>query len=187
MSIIHTLKTITLVSLIASTSFAAGERAKRSHVTFGVGIVVDEFPVAVADLVLPISSFAYDFSFMDVEKPIRTSIELGVYGFYGILPVPEVGANLYVGSESRDIQGKLGLSGFYDISIGGHAGLAIEPAIIIKNRFEIGFLIVPLGTDSRVSYTDYFGFGSSESDTGSTNSSQNVPMPYFGLMLGARF
>lgn len=178
---------ITMSSVLSSE--AKMGRVSRKHLYFGAGMVVDDLPVAVADMKLPITNFAYDYSFMDPEKKIRTSIELGLYGFYGILPVPEVGANVYFGSETNDIQGKIGIGGFYDISVGGHAGFAIKPGIIIKNIFEISLLCVPVGSDAKQSYKEFFGFESSEEAdmTAAKNGGKNVVMPYYGFLLGLRF
>ncbi len=178
-----------LIVVSAFSSEAKMGRTSRKHLYFGAGMVVDDLPIAVADMKLPITNFAYDYSFMDPEKKLRTSIEIGLYGFYGILPVPELGANVYIGSETNDIQGKIGLGGFYDISVGGHAGFAIKPGIIIKNRFEISLLCVPVGSDAKQSYKEFFGFETAEEAdaTAAKNDGKNVVMPYYGFLLGLRF
>lgn len=180
---------ISLIAITVSSIHAELGRTSRKHLFFGAGMVVDNLPVATADMKLPITHFAYDYSFMDPDKKLRTSIEIGLYGFYGILPVPEIGANLYIGSEENDIQGKIGLGGFYDISVGGHAGIAIKPGIVIKNMFEISLLCVPVGSDAKQSYKEFFGFESEEeaAKTAAKNGGQNVVMPYYGFLLGFRF
>ena len=179
---------VTVVAMATSTFAKLGVQS-RKHLTFSVGIVLNELPVAVADMKLPMAQVAYDYSFMDPSQLIRTSFEFGVYGFYGLLPVPEVGANLYIGRESQDIQGKLGINGFYDISVGGHAGMAIKPGILIKNRVDFSFIVVPFGTDSKQSYKEFFQLESKQDAEESyiKNGNRYVVVPYFGVMLGLRF
>ncbi len=158
------------------------------HVNFGIGLVTSDLPISEADLRLVITSFYYDYCFMNPMSKFRTSIELGVYGFYGILPIPELGANLYIGSEDQDIHYKIGVGGFYDISVGGHAGLMIKPGLIIKNRFDISLFIVPTGTDSKKSYAQFLGMESKADakEAYEKQGDQFVVMPYYGLMFTIR-
>ena len=181
--------TAVTVVVMATSTFAKFGVESRRHLLFSAGIVLNELPVAVAEMKLPITQFAYDYSFMEPTEFFRTSIEIGAYGFYGLLPVPELGANIYIGRESQDFQGKLGINGFYDISVGGHAGMAIRPGIIIKNRVEFSFIIVPFGTDSKQSYQEFFGLETAEEAQKSyeENGNRHVVVPYYGVMVGFRF
>lgn len=161
---------------------------KKGHFTTGVGLVVSDLPVAVAGLRLPITTLAYERSFMDPDKKIHSSAELGLLWFYGILPFPELSANLYFGSEKQDIQGKFGLGGFYDIAIGGHAGLMTKIGVVLKNRFDISFLIVPTGSDSKQSYQEFFGIDTpEEAQKFYEENGQHVIMPYYGMLFTVRY
>jgi hypothetical protein len=160
-----------------------------SHVGTGLGIVVDDVPVATADLKIGISSLYWDRQFMDPTSSLRTSVELGLYGFYLLLPIPQVSANMYFGSEENTIQGKLGVGGFYDVSVGGHAGLMVKTGVILKNRFDISFLVVPTGTDSEESYGKLLGLDSEQeaSENYRRNGNQHVVMPYYGMLVSIRY
>lgn len=183
----------TLVIILVSQNTTAGLQLEPSnrHLNIGFGLVTSDIPVMESDLRIILSALYYDFSFMAPSKMVRTSIEIGMYGYYGILPIPEIGANLYIGSEDRNIQAKIGVGGFYDIFVGGHGGMALKPGIIIKNRFDISFMIVPLGTDSKEPYPEILGFESSSDeydDDGNVikKDGPNVIMPYYGMMFTVR-
>lgn len=162
----------------------------KQHYTWGVGLVVDRLPVSMASLIIPLSYFSYERQFADPVKPVRGAIEIGTYGFYGILPLPELGANMYVGGEDKAIQGKIGLSGFYDFFVGGHGGLAVKAGTILKNRFGFDFMVVPpgLATDSKRSYQEALGLESKEkADAYYQEHGYHIHLPYFGIIANLRF
>lgn len=148
------------------------------HRGVGIGMVINNLPVAISKMKLPLSYFFWEKQFTDPTHFFHSGIEIGVHGIYALSPVPEVGANLYLGSEEGDIQGKLGLGAVYDIIIGGHAGLTAKAGIIYKNRFDFSFILVPTGTDAKQSYYDVFGVG---------EGSNEVDMPYGGFMFTIRY
>jgi hypothetical protein len=158
-----------------------------AHYGWGVGMAFTKVPFLMSDLKLPLSTFYYDRQFTDPANFIRASAEIGLYGFSMIIPVPAVGSNLYIGSESSPIQGKIGLGGFYDVAVGGHAGLLAKGGIIVANRFDLSLFVVPTGTDSKQSYQEFIGIESrAKADAYYAKTGHHVAMPYFGFMFTIR-
>jgi hypothetical protein len=179
-----------MLTVISRPSADIALAPSNQHYTWGLGLVVDQLPVSMATLDIPLSYFSYERQFADPCKPIRGGIEIGTYGFYGILPLPELGANMYVGGENKPIQGKVGLSGFYDLFVGGHGGLAFKVGTILKNRIGFDFMVVPpgLATDSKRSYQEALGLESKEkADEFYKEHGYHVKLPYFGMIASLRF
>ena len=59
-------------------------RPKNKHVNIGFGMVTSDLPISEADLRLMITTVSYDYCFMNPMKKFRTSLEIGLYGFYGM-------------------------------------------------------------------------------------------------------
>lgn len=159
----------------------------RDHVCWGFGMAFSKVPFSMSRLKLPLSYVCYDYQFMEPVNPVRVSASMGLYGFEGVVPVPELGTNLYFGSEERTFQGKIGLNGFWDIAVGGHAGLGVKGGLIIKNRFDITLFAVPTGKDSKRSYLEVLG---TQTKTQAYDEYQehgkHVDMPYFGFLFTLR-
>ncbi len=184
-----TLSVCLLSLVLVNTTFGKGIQAKYSkkHVGIGIGYVTSHIPLADAELKILLTQLNYDYSFMDPHKNFRTSVETGIIGFWGILPIPQVGANLYIGSEDKDIQAKVGINGFYDISVGGHAGFMIKTGVVIKNRFDVSLFTVPAGSDANSSYAEFLGMESKEeAEANYEKNKAHVIMPYYGLMFTVR-
>jgi len=178
-----------MIAAISLSSFADVQLASdRGHLVWGLGMAFSKVPFSLSKLKLPLSYLAYDHQFTDPEKMVRYSAEVGMYGFEVIVPVPEAGANLYIGRESSKIQGKIGLSGFYDIAVGGHAGMAVKTGLIFSNRFDVSLMIVPTGRDADRSYLEVMGLQSKEeaAQFRLENDGKNVLFPYFGFMVTLR-
>lgn len=159
----------------------------KTHHTFGMGLVVDRLPVSMANLTIPLSYYAWERQFVDPMRRVRAGIEIGTYGFYGLLPIPELGTNMYIGGEDQPIVGKIGIGGFYDIIVGGHGGLMIKAGIIAANRFDINLMIVPVGSDSKRSYSEFLGLETkTEAKEYYDRHGYYVKLPYYGLMIGLR-
>ncbi len=180
-----------LVGAVAATTISADVQLKPSsgHFATGLGAVVSDLPVASADFKVPVGTVYYERHFMNPTSPIHTSAELGLFCFYGLLPFPELSANLYIGGEDRDVQGKIGLGGFYDLAVGGHAGLMGKIGTVFKNRFDVSLFFVPIGNDATQSYGEFFGFESPDeaSEAYANNNNQHVVMPYYGFMFTVRY
>jgi hypothetical protein len=162
----------------------------KNHTMFGVGLCVDQIPVSMASLTIPLSYYAYERQFADPTRNVRGGLEIGVFGFYGILPIPEVGTNFYIGGEDRTFQAKIGCNGFYDLFVGGHGGLAIKTGLIVNNRFDFEIMVVPpgLATPGKRSYQEALGLESKEKAQAYYDAhGYYVKTPYFGLLIGLRF
>jgi hypothetical protein len=163
----------------------------KNHTMFGVGLCVDKIPVSMASLTIPLSYYAYERQFAEPTNLLRGGLEIGVFGFYGILPIPEIGTNFYIGGEDKTFQAKIGCSGFYDIFVAGHGGLAVKTGLLVNNRFDFDIIVVPpgLASDSRRSYQEALGLESKDKAEAykATHNGHYINLPYFGLLIGLRF
>ena len=188
----------------------AGTGASQTHWGFGVGGVANRIPLALSTFNVLMSQIWYSYTLGDPNADSRFATSVGAYGFLLIMPVPKVSIEYYLGKEDQGIQFKTGLSGFYDIVVGGHAGLAAEVGMVIVNRFDISLFVVPAGIDSVTSYGQFIGLRTKEkaeedyvknkdqgewlcnykkrniADTADITGC-NVRFPYFGFLVGMRF
>jgi hypothetical protein len=181
---------IAVLGILSGTSANIKLAPSKNHTMFGVGLCVDQIPVSMASLTIPLSYFAYERQFAEPTNLLRGGVEVGVFGFYGILPIPEIGTNFYIGGEDRTFQAKIGCNGFYDLFVGGHGGLAVKTGLLVNNRFDFDIMVVPpgLSTDSRRSYQEALGLESKEkADAYYAEHHYHVKTPYFGLLIGIRF
>jgi hypothetical protein len=181
---------IAVLGILVESSADIRLAPNKNHTMFGVGLCVDKIPVSMASLTIPLSYYAYERQFAEPTRNLRGGLEIGVFGFYGILPIPEVGTNFYIGGEDQTFQAKIGCNGFYDLFVGGHGGLAIKTGLIVNNRFDFDIMVVPpgLATDSRRSYQEALGLESkAKADEYYNTHHYHVKTPYFGLLIGLRF
>lgn len=155
----------------------------KSYWGFGLGYVFTEIPISQSEFTVFMSELYYSYYLSDPNASMRTALTLGAYGFALILPVPQVSAEFFLGAPTQDIQGKLGVGGFYDISVGGHAGMSLELGARLKDKVDVSFFIVPTGVDSKRDYLDFLGLR----DEDDKPTKPYVIMPYFGLFLTFKF
>jgi hypothetical protein len=180
--------TSVIVCILAIPGFTL--EPSQNHTTYGIGLAVDNIPVSMASLVIPLSCVSYEHQFANPKNKLRGGVELGAYGFYFVLPIPEVGTNMYIGGEDQAVQGKIGLTGFYDLFVGGHGGLGVKAGIILNNRFDFDILIVPpkMASDSKRSYQEALGLESKDkADAYYAEHGYHVKTPYFALLACVRF
>jgi hypothetical protein len=181
---------IAVLGILSGASADIKLAPSKNHTMFGVGLCVDQIPVSMASLTIPLSYFAYERQFADPTNLLRGGLEIGLFGFYGILPIPEIGTNFYIGGENKTFQAKIGCNGFYDLFIGGHGGLAVKAGLLVNNRFDFDIMVVPpgLASDSRRSYQEALGLESkAKADAYYAEHHYHVKTPYFGLLIGLRF
>jgi hypothetical protein len=157
----------------------------RSFWGWGLGFVFTDIPISQSKFTVAMSELYYSRYLTDPNDFLRTAASLGVYGFALALPVPKVSVEMYVGEPTQDIQGKVGVGGFYDIAVGGHGGLACELGIRIKNRVDVSLFAVPAGVDSKRDYLAFMGIRD-ENDPKALEK-PHVLMPYFGLFLSFNY
>ncbi len=148
---------------------------------FGLGLVFSSIPVSTAEFVAPFSHLYYSWYLTDPNDSFRTAASLGVYGFGVFLPVPKVSAEMFLGKPTQDIQGKLGVGGFYDFAVGGHGGLALEAGIRLANKYDISVVTVPTGSPAKRDYLEFMGVHDEP------GKKPWVKVPYFGVFLSVIF
>lgn len=178
-------------SLQADSEAAAAKAAPspQNYWGFGFGYVFNRIPISLSTFNVPISDLWYSHIFGNPDEKTRVAGTLGFYGFQILLPVPKVSMDLYYGKPTEDIQFKGGVGGFYDVSVGGHGGVMGELGVVLKNRVDISFMAVPLGTDSKRSYSEFMGFETKEEAEQSRIEAHGhyVELPYYAVKMGLRF
>jgi hypothetical protein len=166
----------------------AGE-GKQSYWGVGLGYVFNKVPVSMSTFNVFMSNLWYSHVFGDPNDQTRIAGTLGLYGFQLLLPVPRASVDFYLGKPSQTVQFKGGIGGFYDVAVGGHAGVNGELGVVLKNRVDISFMAVPFGKDSERSYAEFMGLKSEEEALEDYKDANNqwVEMPYYGIFVGLRF
>jgi hypothetical protein len=163
--------------------------AKQDYWGVGFGYVFNKVPISMSTFDVFMANLWYSRIFGDPNEDVRMAGTLGLYGFQVLLPVPRASLDLYVGKPTQTLQFKGGIGGFYDVAVGGHGGISGELGVVVKNRVDISFLAVPLGTDSKRSYAEFMGLKSEEEAREDYEKAGDrwVEMPYYGLFVGLRF
>lgn len=164
-------------------------QAQQNYWGFGFGYVFNKIPISLSTFNVAISDLWYSHIFGDPSEKVRMAGTLGFYGFAIALPVPRVACDLYYGKPTDDIQFKGGVGGFYDVAVGGHGGIVGEAGIVLKNRVDLGFMFVPVGTDSKRSYSEFLGLETKDEARQDYEDMHHhyVELPYYGVKVGLRF
>jgi hypothetical protein len=164
-------------------------KAQQNYWGFGFGYVFNKIPISLSTFNVAISDLWYSHIFGDPSEKVRMAGTLGFYGFAIALPVPRASCDLYFGKPTDDIQFRGGVGGFYDVAVGGHGGLVGEAGIVVKNRVDLGFMFVPVGTDSRRSYSEFLGLETKDEARQDYEDMHHhyVELPYYGVKVGLRF
>jgi hypothetical protein len=164
-------------------------KAQQNYWGFGFGYVFNKIPISLSTFNVAISDLWYSHIFGDPSEKVRMAGTLGFYGFAIALPVPKVSCDLYYGKPTDDIQFKGGVGGFYDVAVGGHGGVAGEVGLVIKNRVDIAFMAVPVGSDSKRSYSEFLGLETKDEARQDYEDMHHhyVELPYYGVKVGLRF
>ena len=150
---------------------------------FGLGYVFTAIPISASKFQVLMAELHYGYYLTDPNESIRTAATLGLYGFEFILPVPKVGVEMYLGKPTQDIQAKVAVGGFYDITVGGAAGASVELGIRIKNRLDISFVTVPAGIDSKRDYRKFLG----DKPESAPDDDPKVVYPFYGIFVGFNY
>jgi len=144
---------------------------------FGLGYVFTTIPISESKFTVLMSELHYSVYLTDPNESVRTQATLGLYGFGLILPIPKVSVEMFLGDPTQDIQAKVGVGAFYDITVGGAAGLPIEVGARIKNHVDVSFVAVPAGIDSKRDYLEFIG------QRDKAGPKPYVIYPFYGLFL----
>lgn|GEM_PF-2957651 len=174
----------------ASPSLNASPRLERKKSSWGweVGGVFNEFPVSKAidsGFAILMSHGYYSWYLGDGGNFVQPSLSLGAYGFQLLLPVPEISLGATLGSPGQDLRGKVSVGGFYDMFVGGHAGLTVSGGLLIKDRFTVNLFMVPFGKDADRDYL--YMAGTRDKEVPCTKDDPCVEMPYFGIFVGMQY
>ena len=145
---------------------------------FGLGYVFTTIPISQSKFTVYMAELYYSHYLTDPNDYFRTAATVGLYGFDFILPIPKVSMEMYLGKPSDDIQWILGVGAFYDITVGGAAGLPVEFGARIKNRFNVSFFTVPTGIDSKRDYLQFVG------EREVSGPKPYVIFPFYGIFVG---
>jgi hypothetical protein len=162
----------------------------------GLGLVFTSIPISQSQFTVIMSELHYSQYLGDPNASMRTAATLGLFGFALILPVPKISMEMYLGKPTQDVQGKVGVGGFYDIAVGGHAGVSAEIGVRLKNRVDATVYIVPAGIDSKRDYLEFMGIRNKTDDNDGSKDGDGIPdyketphvkMPYFGFFLSFNY
>ncbi|MEO7425464.1 MAG: hypothetical protein ABI036_09775, partial [Fibrobacteria bacterium] len=170
-------------------SAASVPHSQQNYWGFGIGYVFNRIPISLSTFNVPISDLWYSHIFGDPDENTRIAGTVGFYGFQVLLPVPKFSVDMYYGKPSADIQYKGGVGGFYDVTVGGHGGLTGEIGVVLKNRVDLSFMAVPLGTDSKRSYSEFLGLETKAEaeESRAAMHGHYVELPYYAVKVGLRF
>jgi hypothetical protein len=176
-------------SSASTTTVEDADKPQQNYWGFGFGYVFNKIPISLSTFNVAISDLWYSHIFGDPAEKVRIAGTMGFYGFAIALPVPRVSCDLYFGKPTDDIQFRGGVGGFYDVAVGGHGGVAGEVGIVVKNRVDLAFMAVPLGSDSKRSYSEFLGFQTKEEAKQDYEDMHHhyVELPYYGVKVGLRF
>jgi hypothetical protein len=169
---------------------------KQSFWGGGLGLVFTSIPISESDFTVLMSELHYSQYLGDPNASMRTAASLGLFGFALILPVPKISMEMYLGKPTQDVQGKVGVGGFYDIAVGGHAGVSAEVGVRLKNRIDATIYVVPAGIDSKRDYLEFMGIRNKTDDNDGSQDGDGIPdyketphvkMPYFGFFLSVNY
>jgi hypothetical protein len=154
---------------------------EKSFWGWGVGLVFTEVPISESQFTVLMSDLHYGYYLTDPNDFVRTAATIGLYGFALVLPVPKVGLDMIIGDPTQAVQGKVGATAFYDISVGGHGGIAGEVGVRLKNKVDVTFSVVPAGTDSKRDYLEFVGIHDEPGNK------PYVIMPYYGIFVSFNY
>lgn len=181
--------TLVFVGTLSIASAQQGIEEDKTYWGWSAGGVFTDIPISKAldsGFAVVMANAYYGHLLSDPADDFRTALTLGVYGFQIILPVPAVGVDFFAGQPTQDMQFKGSLGGFYDITVGGHAGAYLGAGVLLKNRFNVSFFMVPFGKDADRDYLEFVGTRdvAAKCDDDGVDC---VKMPYFGLFAGFQY
>lgn len=131
---------------------------RKDYFLAGVGGVADQFPLANADFKFAIGQMAWEHFWTSYNRDwAKYSTEAGFYFMSNSTerfpaPVPYAQFNAYFGQKPYYL--KFGVGSHAEILLGGHFACALKAGLEIDEWMEMMFIVVPFGTQPRVSYAD---------------------------------
>ncbi len=141
----------------------------------GGGAMVNRMPIAASQYTLPIAFFAYESIYKNMLGPFDFSWSIG---FYDLMPEIEFSAILPL----KPFDLRFSAGAYYDLIIGGHAGLLLKGGVIINKYIGFDVLLIPIGTQPTVSYSQTMDQGRIVENDGE----HGLDFPIFGAMITFR-
>jgi hypothetical protein len=153
------------------------ENAKKNGMwIIGAGAAINRLPVAASEFTLPLFYFGYEA----LQKKALGEMDYSwCFGFYDFMPSVEFAA--YINAKPFDFRFSAG--GYYDLIIGGSAGVVCKAGVVINKSVGFDVLMIPVGTQPSVSYSESLKTGKVVENDGS----HGLEFPVYGVMVNFRF
>lgn len=150
------------------------------YAIWGLGGLAESLPLGNAKFTFGLAQGGLERFWNDNQRDmVRYSTTLGLFALARITeaqpylaPVPYFSMNALIGQEPYYL--KAGVGAHVEAVMGGHVGMLVTLGAEVMRQFEFAFIMVPLGTQPGVSYTDF------KSRPGDKGYSELV-FPYFGM------
>jgi len=142
----------------------------------GGGAMVEKLPISAAKYTLPMIFVAYESIYKKSISALDFSWSIG---FYDLMPEIEFAVTIPI--KPFDI--RLSAGCYYDIIIGGHAGLLTKTGIIINKTIGLDVILIPIGTQPTVSYSESL----KKQKIIENDGEHGLDFPIMGMMFTLRF
>ena len=145
----------------------------------GIGGVADSFPIANAVYKFGLGKISWERYWTSYQRGmLKFSTDAGLLLLNLFAPTPFFQGNLYIGAFPYYF--KAGMGTFAEVIIGGHVGGFLQFGFEILESLDFSVIIVPFGTQPKVSYTD---LKSRPGQAGYTE----IVFPYSGVIISYKF
>jgi hypothetical protein len=149
---------------------------KTGYWILGGGAAVNKMPLSASKFTLPLGYLAYESI---SKKSIGNNDFSWCFGLYDLMPELEFGMII----PAKPFDFRLSAGGFYDMIIGGSAGMLVKAGVIINKSLEFDLMFIPIGTQPTVSYSQSI----QQSKIVENDGHHGLDFPVFGILFGLRF
>ncbi|PKL92034.1 MAG: hypothetical protein CVV21_04615 [Candidatus Goldiibacteriota bacterium HGW-Goldbacteria-1] len=154
----------------------AEKEDKTGFWVIGAGGAVNSLPLASSKFTLPLIYVAYE----GVNKKALGIFDASwSFGLYDFMPEAEIALILPV----KPIDFRLSVGAYYDIIIGGHAGVLVKAGAILNKTYSFDLMVIPIGTQPSVSYSESL----SQQKIVENDGNHGLEFPVFGVLTSIRF
>lgn len=155
----------------------AEKDSKTGFWLIGAGAAVDRLPLTAAKFSLPMFYFAYESIYKKMLGTLDFSWSIGFYDL-----MPELEFAVLMPMKPFDI--RISAGGYYDLIIGGAAGMLVKLGVILNKTVQFDLLMIPIGTQPTISYQDLISTGKKIDVSEAANN--GLKFPIFGVLLSIR-
>jgi hypothetical protein len=141
----------------------------------GAGAMVNRLPLSASEFTLPMIYFAYESIYKKMLGAFDFSWSIGFYDL-----MPEIEFAVIMPMKPFDLRVSVG--GYYDMILGGHAGMLMKTGIILNKYVQFDVLLIPFGTQPTISYQELITTGKKVEYDGTNG----LKFPVFGALLSIR-